>query len=42
MNEKTNGGRIIGEAKKMGGVYLGEGNNGGSIHKQREKWGRPR
>ena len=23
----------------MGGVYLGEGKNGGSTHKQRKKWG---
>ena len=25
--------------RKMGGVYLGEGKSGGSILKQRKKWG---
>ena len=26
-------------SRKMGGVYLGEGKNGGSILKRRKKWG---
>ena len=25
--------------RKMGGVYLGEGKNGGSVVKRRKKWG---
>ena len=37
-NENMNG-EDTSRSRKMGGAYLGEGKNGGSILKRRKKWG---
>ena len=39
MKQEDEWGEDTSRGRKMGGVYLGEGKNGGSIVKRRKKWG---
>ena len=39
MKQEDEGGEDTSKSRKMGGVYLGEGKNEGSILKRRKKWG---
>ena len=39
MKREDEWGEDTSRSRKMGGVYLGEGKNGGSILKRRKKWG---
>ena len=39
MKQEDEWGEDTSRGRKMGGVYLGEGKNGGSVVKRRKKWG---